>query len=255
MSESNWLNRRLARGQKPRKEVVMSMLKVAKDNKGLIPLLRTSTAASSLSIPLLASMIQDDLVTTHASLRDAVRVALDCEMVGVGRRGSRSALARCSIVGYDGEIIYDSYIKPSEPITDFRTIFSGIQPCHMQYAKPFEVASREIKSILADKIIIGHDLRHDFDAIGMNHPSSMIRDTSELAILQLDRTPSLRLLAKVCLNINIQEGNHSSLIDARACMDIYKLLENPWEKKSTHVKYDDCFGKMCLPDAESCSTV
>ena len=110
----------------------------------------------------------------------------------------------------------------------------------MQYAKPFEVALREIKTMLADKIIIGHDLRHDFNAIGMNHPSSMTRDTSELAILQLDCTPSLRLLAKVCLNINIQEGNHSSLIDAHACMDIYKLLENPWEKKSTHVKYDDC---------------
>ncbi|NXT25248.1 I20L2 protein, partial [Syrrhaptes paradoxus] len=30
-------------------------------------------------------------------------VAVDCEMVGTGPGGSTSALARCSLVGYDGD--------------------------------------------------------------------------------------------------------------------------------------------------------
>jgi RNA exonuclease 4 len=44
-------------------------------------------------------------------------LALDCEMVGVGPQGERSALARCSIVNIRGEIVYDKYIKPLEKVT------------------------------------------------------------------------------------------------------------------------------------------
>jgi hypothetical protein len=78
-------------------------------------------------------------------------VAMDCEMVGVGEygplsccflfffsclsslshifsvcvfhvllpssSGARSALARCSIVNYNGEVLYDKFVKPKEPVT------------------------------------------------------------------------------------------------------------------------------------------
>ena len=236
--------KRLARGQKPREEVVDSMIRVAMDNKGLIPLLRTSSSVSKASLlsPMLAPMLQDGLVTTRGNSIKRDVVALDCEMVGVGVKGSRSVLGRCSIVGYDGNVVYDSYVRPCEPITDFRT---GIRCCHMEHAKPFEEASREIKEILANKMIVGHDLKNNFNAINlMDHPQSHIRDTSHLDILQLGRTPSLKLLAKVCLNYDIQEGSHCSVIDARICMSIYKLVEDSWEKSLTHVEYNNCFGSL-----------
>lgn len=54
-------------------------------------------------------------------------VAIDCEMVGVGLSGWRSVLARCSIVNYDGETIYDAVVRPTERVTDFRTHVSGIR--------------------------------------------------------------------------------------------------------------------------------
>ena len=44
-------------------------------------------------------------------------VALDCEMVGVGSSGKRSALARCAIVGHDGALLYDKHVRPKERIT------------------------------------------------------------------------------------------------------------------------------------------
>ena len=249
-----WLKKRRARGQKPREEVVDSMRRVAKDNKGLIPLLRTSSSVSKSS--LLTPMIQDGLVTIRSNIIKRDVVALDCEMVGVGVKGSRSVLGRCSIVGYDGNVVYDSYVRPCEPITDFRTIFSGIYPSHMENAKPFEEASKKIKTILADKIIVGHDLKHDFNAINMtNHPQTLIRDTSHLDILQLGRMPSLKLLAKVCLNHDIQEGSHCSVIDARVCMSIYKLVEDSWEKSLTHVKYSKCFGSLILPSPTGSSPI
>ena len=36
-------------------------------------------------------------------------VAMDCEMVGVGPDGERSALARVSIIDYHGTVLYDKY--------------------------------------------------------------------------------------------------------------------------------------------------
>jgi interferon-stimulated exonuclease-like 2 len=66
----------------------------------------------------------------------SVIVAMDCEMVGTGRRGMNSMLARCSLVTVsknpDGtnqiSCIYDKYVKPTRNVTDYRTQWSGITP-------------------------------------------------------------------------------------------------------------------------------
>lgn len=54
-------------------------------------------------------------------------VALDCEMVGLGEDGKVSALARCAIVDYDGNVIFDEFVRPPGFVTDFRTKYSGIR--------------------------------------------------------------------------------------------------------------------------------
>lgn len=55
-------------------------------------------------------------------------LAIDCEMVGVGINASESSLARVSVVNYHGEVIMDEYVKPREPVVDYRTRYSGIRP-------------------------------------------------------------------------------------------------------------------------------
>ena len=52
-------------------------------------------------------------------------VAMDCEMVGVGPMCD-SVLARVSIVNEYGYCLYDKFVVPNEPVTDFRTEKSGI---------------------------------------------------------------------------------------------------------------------------------
>lgn len=44
-------------------------------------------------------------------------LAMDCEMVGVGSSGKTSVLARCSIVDYDGNVVYDKHVRPVEKVT------------------------------------------------------------------------------------------------------------------------------------------
>ena len=71
-------------------------------------------------------------------------VALDCEMVGTGPEGHCSELARCSVLNYDGDVLYDQYIQPSQPVTNYRTRWSGIRKQHLKNAVPFEKARAEV---------------------------------------------------------------------------------------------------------------
>lgn len=73
-------------------------------------------------------------------------VAIDCEMVGTGPRGRVSELARCSVVSYHGDVLYDKYVRPEMPIVDYRTRWSGITRQHMRKAIPFQVAQKEVRA-------------------------------------------------------------------------------------------------------------
>lgn len=64
------------------------------------------------------------------SLKEEIRqryVGLDCEMVGIGIDGKQSALARCCVVDFDGNVLYDQHVRPPGFVTDFRTKYSGVR--------------------------------------------------------------------------------------------------------------------------------
>lgn len=57
---------------------------------------------------------------------------MDCEMVGVGRNGEESVLARVSLVNQHGNCIYDKFVKAREKVTDYRTHVSGVRPDNLE---------------------------------------------------------------------------------------------------------------------------
>ena len=166
-------------------------------------------------------------------------IALDCEMVGVGPGGRISALARCSIVDYDCNVLYDAYIKPELEIHSYRTPWSGIRKHHMDDAIPFTEAQQLIASMLKGKILIGHSLRFDLCVLKLGHPQNDIRDTSmyrglrELSGMTFSagQHPGLKKLTKVLFGHSIQTGEHCSVEDAKATMNLYKLVEKQWEEE------------------------
>ncbi|KAK2839213.1 hypothetical protein FQN49_006359, partial [Arthroderma sp. PD_2] len=106
-------------------------------------------------------------------------VAIDCEMVGVGPNPDKdSALARVSIVNYNGDQVYDSYVRPKEMVTDWRSPISGILPKHMVEARSLETVQRDVAKLLDDRILVGHAVRNDLDALLLSHSKRDIRDTS-----------------------------------------------------------------------------
>lgn len=156
-----------------------------------------------------------------------------------------SIAARCSIIDYNGSLLFEKYINPAVEteykIRDYRTPWSGIRPCNMVGATPFYVAREEIMRILKDCIVVGHSIWTDFHSLEIyNFPSSQIRDTSlhpklkMMAGLPVNQQPgALKKMTLILLNRHIQTNawvGHCSFEDATATMDLYKLVEQEWEK-------------------------
>lgn len=152
-------------------------------------------------------------------------VAIDCEMVGVGPGGHESALARISAVDFHGRQIYDSYVKPVERVTNWRTAVSGISQKEMRFARDFSEVQKEVNDIIKDRILIGHDIKHDLEALKLSHSPWNIRDTAKYPAFKKygnGRKPALKVLAREILAIEIQIGSHSSTEDARATMLLFR---------------------------------
>ena len=160
-------------------------------------------------------------------------VAIDCEMVGVGPGGKDSALARVSLVNYNGAVLLDAYVKPQEKVTDYRTHVSGIEAHHLEDALSFKEAQYRVEAIIRNRILVGHAVHNDLQALILSHPALLIRDTSRyrpFRQLAKGRTPGLKMLVKEILGVTIQSGSHSSVEDARFTIELYKAVKTEWEK-------------------------
>mmetsp|Transcript_99161 Transcript_99161/g.179111 ORF Transcript_99161/g.179111 Transcript_99161/m.179111 type:complete len:329 (+) Transcript_99161:91-1077(+) len=163
-------------------------------------------------------------------------VAIDCEMVGVGDDGVRSVLARVSIVDHEGKVLMDRFVRPKEFVTDFRKHITGITAGHLKRPDVIsEDAARKMAAdLLTGKVVVGHSVQNDFQALLLSHPHIMIRDTALFKPLRppgQTRTPALKKLAEHWLQESIQTGQHDSVEDARIALRLYRLKSQFWEKQ------------------------
>ncbi|KAL7572327.1 hypothetical protein ACA910_021544 [Epithemia clementina (nom. ined.)] len=161
-------------------------------------------------------------------------VALDCEMVGT--LTGQSACARVVLIDWKGRTVMDQFVKPTEPVTDYRTFVSGITEDQLTDAPPLEEIRPLVQAALAGKILIGHGLSNDLECLGVEHPWHMIRDTAlyepfmKMHYGQMNPR-KLKELAQERLNREIQVMGqpHSPAEDALAALDLYKSHRPRWE--------------------------
>jgi RNA exonuclease 4 len=170
-------------------------------------------------------------------------VALDCEMVGVGPTPDQdSQLARASLVNYHGERLYDAFVLPALPVTDYRTPVSGVRAADLAPgagALPFREVQADVAAFLKNRVLVGHYLKADLHVLGLAHPRTHVRDTAWLPKFREacgGRSPRLKDLAERVLGLSIQNGEHDSVEDARVVMMLYKAEKEAFESEARRRK-------------------
>jgi len=185
------------------------------------------------------SKLQEKMNAIPEAVRDKY-IALDCEMVGIGTDGKKSALARVSIVDWNLDVVLDTFVQVPIRVTDFRTHVSGVEPKHIKSKNAMAVKEcrDKVTKILKGKILVGHALTNDFKALMTSHPKEMIRDTAKYRPFQRFgngkwRARKLRDLVKENLKHkeNFQTGEHDSVQDAMATMELFQTVFSQWEKE------------------------
>jgi len=154
-------------------------------------------------------------------------------MVGVAPNDT-SALARMSVIDYlTNEILIDTLVEPTQPVTDWRTKYSGITRQAMATAVlqgkvlrgSAEARAELFKYVDSDTILVGHALQHDLLALGIRH--DRIVDSAILAAEAVGkgvkRRWGLKDLSSQLLDIKIQGGDkvgHDSVEDAFAAREV-----------------------------------
>ncbi|KAJ9057051.1 3'-5' exonuclease [Entomophthora muscae] len=153
-------------------------------------------------------------------------IALDCEMVGSGPKGSINKLGRVSLVDYYGNVIYDTFVFQKD-VTDYRTWISGIEAKDLKNAPSFSDVQQKVKEYLQGHTVVGHSLKVDFEVLEIAIEDYLTFDIakafSNFNVIQKSAF-GLKSLTFNLLGIKIQTASHSSLTDALATVAIYRLL-------------------------------
>ncbi len=140
--------------------------------------------------------------------------AIDCEML-ITTHGKE--LGRVSMVDPRGNVVLDEYVRPYGQVIDYKTPWSGLTPYNIQSAKCdlYDIQRALLNFLCTDDVLIGHAFYHDLRVLKLRHPR--IIDT-----IDIYGNVALKTLARNYLGINIQNGPHDSVEDARATMDLVR---------------------------------
>ncbi|CAN6702704.1 unnamed protein product [Malus baccata var. baccata] len=183
--------------------------------------------------------------TESGSTRGTQVVALACKMVGGGSDGSLDLCAKVCLTDEYDNIIFQSYVKPLLPVTNYRYI-TGIRPEYLRDAMPLRQVQKKIQDFLCNgepmwkirprggkaRILVGHGLDHDLDSLQFEYPQVMIRDTAKYPPLMKTSklSNSLKYLTQAYLGYEIQTGIQDPYEDCVATMKLYMRMRSQVHK-------------------------
>ncbi|TFK57483.1 hypothetical protein OE88DRAFT_139281 [Heliocybe sulcata] len=158
-------------------------------------------------------------------------LAVSVQNVFVGTR--IPMVARVSMADYRGNIVLDTFVRPIQPVTDYRTGETGLYPAHLANGRSFYEVQREIATVIREKILIGYCLWDFLSVIGTSHPAIDTRDVALFLpfrqTLRSKKMLTLPTLVDRLMARNIGAAYEDPLENARATLDLFRSCEELWE--------------------------
>ncbi|XP_054088226.1 putative exonuclease GOR [Zeugodacus cucurbitae] len=162
--------------------------------------------------------------TSGPQSAEAKVYVLDCEM---SYTASGLAATKVTVIDFDGQLVYEHFVRPIADVVDYNTRFSGVRARDVyrrnKNVKTLRQVQRDLLKIIdANTILIGHGLENDLRVLRILHKT--VVDTS-IVFPHYNGFPhrhSLKYLAKTYLNryIQLRGRNHDSLEDTRICLEL-----------------------------------
>ncbi|KAI5958042.1 hypothetical protein KGF57_002850 [Candida theae] len=174
--------------------------------------------------------------------------ALDCEFC---KASDIHVLTRISLIDFDGNVVFDELVKPVEEITDYVTRYSGITKELLEDVNTSieQIQHLFLETVFQEDILVGHSLESDLRVMKITHENIVDTAITYEHARGPPSKPSLRWLAKTFLGREIQAGEdsgngHSSIEDAKACLDLVKLKIQEGKCFGTNVGEVSIFEKL-----------
>jgi hypothetical protein len=198
--------------------------------------------------------INDSLIISEKDIDKLVAIDVEHTKVYDSNGHIRSVPTQLSIVDHKGNILLNEYfilegkplVKPSK-----RRVALNIQKKIKRI--PYSTIKPHVIELLKNKIIVGHDLIHDFDALGLKMYNYKRIDTAKIPFFMKrpEAQPrQLKMLVEQYLGREIQSNIHDALIDARASMNLFQEFRKGNFLKFQYPQINIEYSKKVLEEAK-----
>ncbi|PVF97794.1 hypothetical protein CPB86DRAFT_706380, partial [Serendipita vermifera] len=136
--------------------------------------------------------------------------------------------------------LLDVYVRPTRPVTDYRTATHGLDEHHLNSAEAWRwgAVKTKVTELLVNKILVGHALWASLELLEVSHPAVLTRDVAtympfrrvlNYSVESCSSYPPLKDMMQHLMRRDMEPLFYNTTESARAAMDLFRSDKDTWE--------------------------